>query len=98
MTESHLAGARPVARTLSPRELGDRWHCSVGWLANRRCAGLGPSYLKIGTKVLYRLEDVEAFEKAGRVEPIERLAPDGIEQNAERVQLAGRVTPAGGRE
>lgn len=49
---------------LSPKELADRWRCSVGWLANQRSAGRGPTYLKLSGRVLYRLADVEDYEVA----------------------------------
>jgi len=49
---------------LSPADLADRWGCSVGWLANQRCEGDGPPYLKLGSLVRYRLSDVVAYEDA----------------------------------
>ena len=54
---------------LTPRELADRWACSIGHLANLRSAGLGPTYLKIGTSVRYRLTDVLDYETARVVTP-----------------------------
>jgi hypothetical protein len=58
-----------VTELLTPRELADRWTCSVGHLANLRSAGLAPTYLKIGTAVRYRLADVLAYEAARVVTP-----------------------------
>jgi hypothetical protein len=49
---------------LSPAELADRWRSSVGSLASARSAGGGPAFLKLGTKVLYPLAVVEAYEAA----------------------------------
>jgi hypothetical protein len=48
---------------LTPRDLADRWHTSVGHLANLRSRGAGPAYLKLG-RVLYPLAAVEAYEVA----------------------------------
>jgi hypothetical protein len=60
-----LAGAAPVlARRdlLSPLELADRWGVTTGHLANLRHQGQGIGYLKIGSRVAYRLNDVLAYE------------------------------------
>jgi hypothetical protein len=55
---------------LTPPDLAERWHCSVGWLANLRSAGRGPAWLRVGSKVLYSLDAVEAYELHRRVEPL----------------------------
>ena len=54
MTVKHLTQTEVARRwCLSPRTL-ERWR----WL------GQGPAFLKLGGRVAYRLEDVEAFEAA----------------------------------
>lgn len=54
MTVKHLTQAEVARRwCLSPRTL-ERWR----WL------GQGPAFLKLGGRVAYRLEDIEAFEAA----------------------------------
>jgi DNA-binding transcriptional MerR regulator len=58
MPQTHLTQADLAARlNISPRTL-ERW----------RSIGEGPAFLKIGGRVVYRLEDVEAFEQARRCE------------------------------
>jgi hypothetical protein len=47
---------------LTPADLASRWSFNAGSLANMRSHGLGPSYLKIGGRIAYRLEDVELYE------------------------------------
>ena len=47
---------------LNQRELSRRWHISPCTLEQWRSRGTGPRYLKIGGKVLYRQEDIEAYE------------------------------------
>ncbi|UNK50555.1 helix-turn-helix domain-containing protein [Lysobacter sp. S4-A87] len=42
---------------------------SVHTLRYWRAAGRGPTYHKVGVRVLYNLTDLEAFVQAGRVEP-----------------------------
>jgi len=49
---------------LTEQMLADRWHCSASRLQRWRAANTGPTYLKIGGKVLYRQEDVSAYETA----------------------------------
>ena len=48
---------------LSQFQLGQRWHLSPRTLERWRWEGIGPSYLKIGGRILYRLEDIEAYEQ-----------------------------------
>jgi predicted site-specific integrase-resolvase len=50
-------------RHLNQDEVAERWGFSPRTLENWRCRGEGPRFLKIGGKVVYRLEDVEAFEQ-----------------------------------
>lgn len=58
MPQTHFNQADLAARlNISPRTL-ERW----------RWTGEGPAFLKIGGRVVYRLEDVEAFERAKRCE------------------------------
>ena len=45
-------------------ELAFRWCISPRTLERWRWSKTGPVYLKIGGRVIYRLEDIEAFEKA----------------------------------
>jgi hypothetical protein len=47
---------------LRPHELAERWQMSSKTLARWRWAGEGPRFLKVSGKVLYRKEDVRAFE------------------------------------
>lgn len=49
---------------LRPHELAERWCMSPKTLGRWRWIGAGPRFLKVSGKVLYRLEDIEAFEAA----------------------------------
>ena len=49
------------------QDLKKRWFCSTSRLQRWRMNEKGPSYLKIGGKVLYRLEDVRLYELSCRV-------------------------------
>lgn len=53
---------RPL--NLFPKEAAARLRVSVGTLANWRYKGGGPKFLKFGSRVLYPLPEIEAFEKA----------------------------------
>lgn len=44
------------------KQLAARWGLSHRTLEQWRWLGVGPQYLKLGGRVVYRLEDVEAFE------------------------------------
>jgi len=45
----------------TPKQVSANYGISVGTLANWRTQKRGPKYYKVGGKVLYRTEDVEAF-------------------------------------
>lgn len=49
---------------LTPSELANRWAVTTGHLANLRHQREGVGYLKIGSRVAYRVEDVLAYENA----------------------------------
>ncbi len=47
---------------LDQNELAERWSLSPRTLEQWRWRGVGPRYLKLGGRVIYRLSDVEVFE------------------------------------
>ena len=47
---------------LNQSELADRWNVCEGTLERWRSEGTGPVFMKLQGRVLYRLEDLEAFE------------------------------------
>ena len=47
---------------MSQTELAARWNISHRMLERWRWTGEGPQFIKIGGRVVYRQEDVEAFE------------------------------------
>jgi hypothetical protein len=51
-----------TVKHLNQIELSRRWSISPRTLERWRWLGLGPRYLKIVGRVVYRLEDIEAFE------------------------------------
>lgn len=44
-------------------KLADRWHISPRTLERWRWQGEGPRFLKVGGRVLYRLDDVIEYEQ-----------------------------------
>lgn len=47
---------------LNQTDLADRWDVAEATLERWRSDGTGPIYMKLQGRVLYRLEDIEAFE------------------------------------
>jgi hypothetical protein len=47
---------------LDQKGLSDRWLVSRRTLEQWRWQGKGPKFLKIGGRVVYRLQDVESYE------------------------------------
>lgn len=56
-------------RFLTPEEVAERYRgsVSVGTLRNWRAMKIGPYYVKIGKAVLYRIEELEAWDEKNRV-------------------------------
>ena len=48
---------------ITTRDLSRRWNLTSSTLTQWRWYGKGPKYLKIGGRILYRLEDIIAFEE-----------------------------------
>ena len=57
---------------LTQIELAARWRISHRTLAYWRALGEGPRFIKIGRLVIYRMEDVVAFENR----ELSEIAPD----------------------
>ncbi len=57
---------------LTTADLAARWQIQARTLSNWRMKGRGPAFVKMGagrnTRVMYRLEDVESFERSNRKE------------------------------
>jgi hypothetical protein len=53
---------------LNQARLARRWQMSPRTLERWRWTGEGPAYFKIGGRVVYRLDDIEAFESCRRCE------------------------------
>ena len=72
-------GAADCSRTLNldarpahfrQAQLALRWRISPRTLERWRWVKAGPSYIKLGGRVVYRLEDIEAYEREALRVPI----------------------------
>jgi hypothetical protein len=75
-------GTFMTVKHLHQIELARRWCLSPRTLERWRWLGQGPRYLKIGGRVAYRLEDVEAYEAEHMTETVARSAPEGTPPEA----------------
>jgi hypothetical protein len=57
-----------TAHHLNQHDLAARWRMSVRTLERWRSQRQGPPFLRLGGRIAYRLEDIEAFEQAQRQE------------------------------
>lgn len=48
---------------ITPQELSSRWTIGTKTLSQWRWSGKGPQFLKLGKRIMYRMQDVENFEK-----------------------------------
>lgn len=55
---------KDTVKHLTQNDLANRWNKSVHTIERYRSDGVGPVYLKIGGKIMYRLTDIEKFESA----------------------------------
>lgn len=55
---------------LTPDEVAERYRgsVSVGTLRNWRSMKIGPSFVKIGKAVLYRIDELDAWDDRNRVQ------------------------------
>lgn len=61
-------------RHLSQIELAARWNISPRTLERWRWTGEGSTFIKLGGRVVYRLEDIEAHEELRRQEALAQMA------------------------
>ncbi len=52
------------AAHLNQKQLAARWHISEATLERWRSEGIGPKFLKLCGRVLYRQVDIEAYEES----------------------------------
>lgn len=48
---------------INQAQLSDRWGLAQRTLERWRAIGWGPVFIKLGGRVIYRLEDIEAYER-----------------------------------
>ena len=63
-------------RHLNQVQLSRRWSISPRTLERWRWLKSGPKYLKVGGRVVYRLEDIETYE-AGQMHEVPRTNGQG---------------------
>ncbi len=49
---------------LNQKQLAARWHLSEATLERWRSEGIGPKFMKLKGRVLYRQVDIEAYEES----------------------------------
>ncbi|WP_027159160.1 helix-turn-helix transcriptional regulator [Methylobacter luteus] len=58
---------RPSQRTLTEKQLSERWGLSPKTFQDWRYKGIGPAFVKIGRSVRYLEADIIAFEEKRKV-------------------------------
>lgn len=61
MTDSQTQPAHQSAGLLTPTELSEQYRIPPATAAKWRWNGTGPAFVKMGSRVLYRVVDVEAW-------------------------------------
>jgi hypothetical protein len=66
MEERNTGTALAPVTHINQYLLSKRWHISARTLEHWRWEGTGPSYIKVGRRVIYALADIEEFERKQR--------------------------------
>lgn len=61
---THSEGDQNGSRSPQPKQLAARWHLSEACLERWRSEGIGPKFMKLKGRVLYRQVDIEAYEES----------------------------------
>jgi hypothetical protein len=57
-----LKGQTVTVKHLNQTELAERWGLATATLERWRCEGIGPVFIKLHGRVIYRLADIEEYE------------------------------------
>ena len=69
-------GAELVPIThINQYQLSKRWNISARTLEHWRWEGIGPTYIKLGRRVVYSIADIEAYEGEQRHSSAPALVP-----------------------
>lgn len=71
-----------ITKHLNQHDLARRWTVSERTLERWRFTGDGPQFIKLGGRVVYRLEDIEAFE----LRHLRQVTP-GIPRGVEELRI-----------
>jgi transcriptional regulator GlxA family with amidase domain len=63
-TRDKMEARASLPERLTREELAAFWRVSVRTIERREAVGIGPKPIRLGARVLYRREDVLAFEQA----------------------------------
>ncbi len=61
-TDRSSENQNPKEGHLDSKQLAERWAMSYRTLDRWRWQGQGPRFVKIGSRVIYRLKDIEEYE------------------------------------
>ncbi|MGE3296368.1 MAG: DNA-binding protein [Porticoccaceae bacterium] len=66
---------------LNQKQLAARWHLSEARLEHWRSEGIGPKFMKLKGRVLYRQVDIEAYEESCRQVSTTQVAVAHVQSN-----------------
>jgi len=89
----HHSDASPESivnnETLTTAELAARWDMHPGTLVNWRMYKRGPVYRKNGSRVTYKIKDVEAYERSCEITPQVAAGPRPAKRRGLRSSVTG---------
>jgi hypothetical protein len=69
LTAAPIGTSDDGRRLVSTKELSRMWDIPESTLRYWRCAGIGPTYVKLGGRIKYDLVDVETYVGANKRKP-----------------------------
>jgi hypothetical protein len=64
----------PVSpKMVSAERIAEMFDCSAGWLANMRVQKRGPAFYKVGSKILYDIEETTRYFRGNKVRTIDSI-------------------------
>ncbi len=88
VVKSPTTGATTDSVLFTDQMLAARWHCSTSRLQYWRSTDQGLPYLKMLGRVLYRIEDIQAYEQQSMIFPqaLQNQGDKTAEQGREHIQ------------
>jgi hypothetical protein len=85
----------PHSPNLTPNEAAAYVKVGVRTLARYRALGIGPAYIKLRGKILYRRADLDSWLQAYRIQPVRESSSRSVCETAQGQSLSTGIMQPG---